>query len=104
MVDLDHINLRLLVTGFALLAAALAVGSVYWLQAKDTVDSIKIVMTATVWAAYGTTLGLRLRGWLVSRRLAWTCVALFAAALLSLYFVDASRHTAPGTATLVQQR
>jgi HemX protein len=100
IVDLDHINLRLLITGFTLLAASLAVGSVYWLRAKETVDTVKIVVTVSVWIAYGTALGLRLRGRLVARRLAWTLVVLFATALLSLYFVDASRHPMPAAAAL----
>jgi HemX protein len=92
IVDLDHINLRLMVTGVLLLAAALAVGSVYWVQEKDRVDPAKIIMTVAVWLAYAIALSSRWRGWLVSRRLAWTCVGLFVAALVSLYFVDASRH------------
>lgn len=95
IVDLDQISVRLLATGTALLAAALAVGSVYWVQAIETVDLGKLFTTAGVWLAYALTLGLRWRGVLVSKRFAWTCIALFGAALLSLYFVDASRHSVP---------
>ncbi len=103
IVDLDQISVRLLITGFALLAASLAVGSAYWLRATETVEVGKILTTASVWVAYGVALGLRLRGWLVARRLAWTCVGLFAAALLSLYFVDASRHGAAVANTVMHQ-
>jgi hypothetical protein len=45
-----------------------------------------------VWLAYLLALLLRLGRKLVSQRLAWTCLALFAAALLSLGPVNASRH------------
>ena len=95
IVDLDQINVRLLATGVLLLAAALAVGSVYWVQATETVDLIKILVTAGVWLAFCATLILRWRGILVPRGLAWACVVLFGVALLSLYFVDASRHPVP---------
>ena len=44
--------------------------------------------------AYASTLGLRLAGRLITRRFAWTCLALFVAALLSLQAVDSSRRPA----------
>lgn len=93
--DLDHINLRLLISGFVLLAASLAVGAVYWLQALDTVNVSKLLVTVGVWLAYGAALVLRLNGRLVAKRLAWVCLALFAVALLSLHPVNASRHPLP---------
>jgi hypothetical protein len=49
-----------------------------------------------VWVAALVALVLRLTGRLISKRFAWTCLALFAAALLSLQAVDDSRH--PGAA------
>ena len=103
IVDLDHINLRLLVVGFGLLAASLLVGSVYWLRATDTVNLLKLLVTVGVWLAYGLALGLRLRGWLVAKRLAWVCVLLFVAALWSLDAVDASRHQPPESTTVPQR-
>lgn len=96
--DLDHISLRLLVMGFVLLAASLAVGSVWWLRDLESVNLTKLFFTLGVWLAYGVALALRLRGSLVANRLAWVCVALFAAALVSLKPVDASRHATPDTA------
>ncbi len=93
--DLDHINLRLLVFGFLLLGASLGVGAVYWLQAPDTVNLTKLLVTISVWVAYGLTLALRFGGQLVAKRLAWVCIALFAGALLSLHPVNASRHALP---------
>ncbi len=92
IVDLDHIGLRLLGTGVALLSASLAVGTVYWLRDTATVNKVTLLITVGVWAAYAATLALRLGGRLLSKRFAWTCLALFAAALISLGPVDASRH------------
>jgi hypothetical protein len=55
------------------------------------VDTPKL-LTAGVWLAYLVALILRLRGRLVSQRLAWACVTLFTLALLSLGPINASRH------------
>ncbi len=95
ILDLDHISLRLLGVGVALLAASLAVGAAYWLRDLSSVDTAKILITVSVWAAYLFALGLRLKGRLLAQRFAWTCLALFPVALLSLAAVDASRHPAP---------
>jgi HemX protein len=95
MLDLDHIGVRLLAAGVVLLAASLAVGSVYWLREPGSVSPAKLLITLAVWSAYVTALTLRLRSRLLAKRFAWTGLALFAAALLSLGPVDASRHPAP---------
>jgi len=95
ILDLDHIGVRLLVSGVFLLGAALVMGSVYWSRAPETVSIPKLAATAAVWVAYAAALAFRLRGRLLAKRFAWACVALFAAALLSLEPVDASRHPAP---------
>jgi HemX protein len=94
ILDLDHISVRLLGMGVTLLAVSLAVGSVYWFRDTASVSVAKL-LTASVWLASAVTLTLRLRGALLAKRFAWTCVALFAAALLSLGPVDASRHPPP---------
>ncbi len=91
MRDLDHINLRLLGAGVVLLGSSLAVGSAYWVQDTATVNSAKLIITVALWTAYATVLGRRLTEVLISKRLAWTCIVLFAAALLSLQAVNASR-------------
>lgn len=90
--DLDHIGLRLLAAGVALLAAALAVGSVYWLREPGSVNLIKLLATVGVFVAYALALGLRLTQRLVGRRWALACAFLFLAALLSILPVDSSRH------------
>jgi ABC-type uncharacterized transport system permease subunit len=91
--DLDHISVRLLVTGVVLMTASLSGGAVYWLRDPSTVNVGKLLATVAVWIAYAVVLGLRLRGHLLARRFAWTCLALFGAALISLGPVDASRHS-----------
>lgn len=91
ILELDLISVRLLVVGVVLMTWSLGIGSFHWLQDLASVDTPKLV-TAGVWLAYLAALILRLRGKLVSQRLAWACVALFALALLSLGPVNASRH------------
>ncbi|MEI6860741.1 MAG: cytochrome c biogenesis protein CcsA [Verrucomicrobiota bacterium] len=95
ILDLDHIGVRLLGAGVALLTASLAVGAVYWLPHPETVNVAKLLATVAVWLAYALALGLRLGGAQPARWLAWECVALFGAALLSLAPVNSSRHPPP---------
>ncbi len=102
--DLDHINLRLLLAGVMILTASIAVGSVYWLQDLDKVNVAKVVTTLAVWATYAVALGLRLKTLLVSKRFAWTCILLFAAALLSLKPVNSSRQPLPAMPPASVQR
>jgi ABC-type uncharacterized transport system permease subunit len=91
--DLDHISVRLLVTGITLMTASLLVGGVYWVEDVRTVNLTKLFFTVFIWVAYGIALALRLRGVLLAKRFSWTGVVLFAAALVSLWAVDASRHS-----------
>ena len=97
--DLDHIGLRLLAAGVALLAASLAVGSVWWLREPASVDVFKLLATVGVFLAYALALALRLTQRLVGRRWALACALLFIAALLSIAPVDSSRH-APASVDL----
>jgi HemX protein len=101
IIDLDHIEVRLLGTGVALLTLALLFGSVYWSRDTATVGHVKLAATLAVWAAASIALLLRVMGRLIAKRFAWTCLALFAAALLSLQAVDESRH--PGTALATER-
>ncbi|HEY5078520.1 MAG TPA: cytochrome c biogenesis protein CcsA [Opitutaceae bacterium] len=90
--DLDHIEVRLLGTGMALLTLALAFGAVYWSRDTATVGHAKLAATVAVWAVSAAAFALRVAGRLLAKRFAWTCLVLFAAALLSLRPVDRSRH------------
>jgi ABC-type uncharacterized transport system permease subunit len=102
VVDLDHINLRLLTAGVVLMTAALSVGYVHWVQDRESVKHFKILITGLIWLSYALTLLLRWRGILITKRLAWVCIALFMAALLSLGPVNASRKT-PAAAPAASQ-
>ncbi len=90
--ELDTISVRLLNVGVALLSASLLVGSAHWIRAIDTVNLSKLFITVTIWFAYGSAFVLRKRGKLYGKNLSWSCVGLFVAALISLYFVNLSRH------------
>ena len=103
VVDLDHINLRLLTTGVVLLSAALSVGYVHWVQDRESVPVIKILITGSIWAAYTLALVLRWRGILITKRLAWTCIILFIAALFSFWVIESSRRTPLAAPTVNRQ-
>jgi len=92
ILDLDHIEVRLLGTGAVLLTLALLFGSVYWSRDAASVGLFKLAATVAVWLVASLAFALRVSGKLLSKRFAWTCLALFAAALLSLGAVDTSRH------------
>jgi ABC-type uncharacterized transport system permease subunit len=92
VMDLDQIGVRLLAFGVTLLAVSLAIAGTYWVQHPASASAAKVLVTPAVWLAYAVTLGLRLRGRLLARRFAWTCVALFLAALISLDLVERSRR------------
>jgi HemX protein len=95
VMELDHISYRLLTAGVVLMSASLSVGSVYWLQDTSTVHAPKLFITVAIWLAYGVTLALRWRSLLIAKRLAWVCIGLFAAALISLGPVNSSRKPLP---------
>ena len=94
ILDLDHISVRLLITGVVIMTASLAGGAVYWLRDPSSVNVSKLLATIAVWLAYSLALTLRVRGNLLAKRFAWTCLFLFGAALVSIPAVDASRHPA----------
>src|SRR5262245_11486545 len=52
ILDLDHIGVRLLIAGVAILAVSLGVGSVFWLRDMSTVNLTKLFVTFAVWIAY----------------------------------------------------
>lgn len=98
IVDLDHINFRLLSAGVVIMTAALSVGAAHWLTGHS-VSVPKVVVTGSIWLCYAVALFLRWRGTLITRRLAWACIALYLAALLSLGPINASRKSVPNPAT-----
>jgi ABC-type uncharacterized transport system permease subunit len=99
IIDLDHISVRLLGTGVAILTLSLTVIWTLWWRHPMMASYTKVFIAMSVWAVALTALFLRLRGQLLSKRFAWACVALFIGALVSLYTVDRSRHPAELTPT-----
>ncbi|MCF3649149.1 cytochrome C assembly family protein [Synoicihabitans lomoniglobus] len=98
--ELDTISRRLLAVGVSLLAASLAVGAMYWLPHTETVNAAKLITTLGVWIAYLVAWLLRRSDKLFGKRLAWTCIVLFIAALISIAPVNSSRHTPEAPAPL----
>lgn len=84
VVQLDQINYRILALGVLILTISLGVGAVWWSRDLAAVDGPKLVLTTGVWLVYLLVLVLRWRARLVSVRLAWVCLVMFAVALLSV--------------------
>lgn len=88
MRDLDHINMRLLVVGCALLAASLAIGALHWMRHAGEGANISMLFLGALWLLYALALVLRVANILVARRLAWACILLFALAMTTLGTVN----------------
>lgn len=99
IVELDHINLRLLTVGVALLAIALGVAGAHWHGHPGAVQPAKLLVTVTVWLLYAAALAQRLRRHCVAQRFAWVGLLLFLAPLLSLWIVNTPRQSAPANTT-----
>ncbi|HUG12217.1 MAG TPA: cytochrome c biogenesis protein CcsA [Opitutaceae bacterium] len=96
IVQLDTTNVRLLLTGVAILTTSLLVGGHYFRQDPERVNVLKLGVTVSVWAAYLGVLVLRWRAKLITKRFAWVCVIMFILALASLGPVNRSRpHELP---------
>ena len=91
IVQLDQINIRLLVTGVAVLTFSLSVGAYYWLGQGELVRLPKLLITLSIWIAYMVVLLLHRANRLLSLKFAWSCIFLFGLALISVWPVDASR-------------
>jgi len=95
VLELDHISVRLLWTGVVIMTASLLGGAVYWVRDTSSVNVTKLTATIIVWLAYVIALILRSRGQLLAKWFSWTCLVLFVCALISIPFVNASRHPIP---------
>jgi ABC-type uncharacterized transport system permease subunit len=103
ILDLDHIELRLLATGITILTVALLVIGTVWWRSPESASTAKVLSATIVWGIASGALILRLRGLLLSKRFAWACLALFFGAIVSLVAADRSRRplvTAAGRAAL----
>ena len=94
ILDLDHIGVRLLAAGVTILTISLVIIWTFWWHNPDSAGLAKVLTAMVVWVISAVALTLRLRGLLLSKRFAWTCVALFFGAIISLVAVDRSRHPA----------
>jgi ABC-type uncharacterized transport system permease subunit len=92
IVALESINFRLLLTGLAVLSFSIAIGGFYYRQDPDSIGGGKLLIALGVWVGYLAVLVLRLRRLLVANALAWSCLALFGVALLSLDWISGGSH------------
>ncbi len=99
IMDLDHMGVRLLAAGVTILSVSLVIIWTFWSRNPGSAGLAKVLTAMVVWVISAFALFLRLRGLLLSKRFAWTCVALFFGALVSLVAVDHSRHPATMTPT-----
>jgi len=99
IVALETINFRLLLTGLGVLSVSIALGAIYFAREPESIAATKLLVATSVWCAYGAVFFLRARRLLVSAGLAWSCLALFAVAMLSLGPINSgmARHPADGT-------
>ena len=95
IVELDHINLRLLAVGVTLLTVALGIALAHWHEHLDLVAPGKLATTVLVWLCYTAALAQRLRQRCVAQRFAWVCLLLFLAPLFSLWVVVPTRRPVP---------
>mgnify|MGYP002214519218 CR=1 FL=1 len=91
--QLDLVAKRLLITGVAVLSAALIFGAVFWINNHELVPVFKLTTTCIIWAGYLTVVVLRMRKRLVTRRHAIASILLFLMAMASLWPVQSARET-----------
>ncbi len=91
LVQLERINRRLLLAGFAALTAASALGLACWRQADVRMARLKLSGAALLWLACLAVLVLGRSRRLLPARLAWAGLSLFAAALAVLGPVEMGR-------------
>jgi ABC-type uncharacterized transport system permease subunit len=94
LAELDSLNQQLLLVGAWALSVAVGLGVLDWIEQPGGVSMAKLVVTIGVWAGYVVVAWLRWRNRLVARAYAWSCVALFALAIFSLWPVSAAQSPA----------
>ena len=91
LVDMDVVIMRLLVMACVIYTVSIGIGAIYWKTHISEISLPKLVFTVGLWASYGLVLFLRAFNKLYGTRLAWTCILLLGAALLTLWPVEGSR-------------
>ena len=97
LAELDTLNRQLLLVGAWALSVAVGLGVLDWIQQPGGVSTAKLVVTIGVWVGYLVVAWLRWRNRLVARSYAWSCVALFVLAILSLWPVSHQHPAGPAT-------
>ena len=90
--QLDIMAKRLLLTGLIVLTAALAFGTVFWIENPDLVPIFKLGATCLIWLGYGIVVVLRVQKKLVTRQHALASITLFLLAMASLWPVQSARE------------
>jgi len=98
LAELDALNRQLLLVGAWALSVAVGLGILDWIEQPGGVSAAKLIVTIGVWVGYLVVGWLRWRNRLVARSYAWSCVALFAFAIFSLWPVSRQREAAPAPA------
>ena len=91
IVQLDQMNARLLLTGVTVLTFSMGVGALQWHDNWGQLQMAKLIATTMIWLAYCATLVLHRLNRLITRKFAWSCLALFALAILSLWPLETGR-------------
>ncbi|MDR2845436.1 MAG: cytochrome c biogenesis protein [Puniceicoccales bacterium] len=99
--QVDRAGVQLLGAGVCLLSLGMIVGVVNYASGAGVGTGLKFVCATLVWAGYAAALFLRRKNRLLGKRFAVVSLALFAAAMLTLWPANAARHgTAPPAASV----
>ncbi len=82
--QLETAGARLLLVGVVFLTGSIVVGSLHWIRSPESVSSMKVALTVSLWLAYCSFWYLHFRQKLYGKKFAKSCIALFVVALLSL--------------------
>ena len=90
--DLEQAAHKLLLIGTLFLTLSIIVGGMHWSRNPEFVTTSKLFITLVVWLGYGVLLILRNKNILFGSKFAKVSIALFAAAIISLGFVNSKKE------------
>jgi HemX protein len=82
--ELERVNFRLLVASAVVYTAAIVVGAWWYFSSGGNISEAKLLMALIVWAGYTLALCFKLSGTLHGRRFAYTLIAIFILAIVTL--------------------
>ncbi|MCC5833240.1 MAG: cytochrome c biogenesis protein CcsA [Opitutales bacterium] len=88
---------RLILIAFLTYSSAVLIGGYYYVNNPDAIQFGKLSFTIILWTGYFLLWFLNQASKLYAHRLAWTCIALFLFALLTLWPVEVNRDPKPQT-------